>query len=124
VPAVAIPSARNTRLRRRALARALSAAGFPMTEATLATRAVRGGGPPFQRWGRIPIYTWGTSLDWAESRLSAPVGSTSEADAAMPRVGATQHSGGDLSRTEGEPPPAKRRNRPRAHDDEITPAAG
>jgi hypothetical protein len=29
------------------------------------------------------LYRWGTSLGWAESRLSPPIGSTSELDAAM-----------------------------------------
>ncbi len=70
----------DTLLRRQQLAEALTAAGFPITGPTLATRATRGGGPPFQMFGRIPLYRWGTALAWAQGRLSAPRHSTSEAD--------------------------------------------
>lgn len=72
----------ETMLRRAELAAALTNAGFPVSPATLATKAVRGGGPPFRYFGRIPIYTWGDGLQWALSRLSGPVSSTSEASAA------------------------------------------
>jgi hypothetical protein len=73
----------ETLVRRAELAAALTEAGFPIATATLATMAVRGGGPPpFQYFGRIPIYRWGASLDWARGRLSKPVSSTSEASAA------------------------------------------
>lgn len=72
----------ETQLRRAAAARALQEAGFPVAEATLATKASRGGGPPFSYFGRIPIYTWGPTLEWAHSRLSGPVHSTSDAKAA------------------------------------------
>jgi hypothetical protein len=71
----------ETLLRRRPAAVALSNAGFPTAAATLATLACRGGGPPFRRYGRVPLYRWGELLAWAESRLSAPMRSTSEADA-------------------------------------------
>jgi hypothetical protein len=59
-------------------ARELTARGFQTSPATLATRAVRGGGPPFQFYGRYVRYRWGTSLYWAKSRLTKPVHSTSE----------------------------------------------
>jgi len=72
----------ETLLRRAELAAALTEAGFPIATATLATMAVRGGGPPFQYFGRIPIYRWGAGLGWARGRLSKPVSSTSEASAA------------------------------------------
>lgn len=75
---MAIPTSPDTRLRRRETAEALTEAGFPITESTLATKACRGGGPPFRSFGRIPLYRWGDSLAWAESRLSAPRRSTSE----------------------------------------------
>jgi len=68
-------------LRRHALAQALTEAGFPTAPATLATKATRGGGPPFRLYGRIPLYRWGDALAWAQSRLSAPRQSTSEGDA-------------------------------------------
>jgi hypothetical protein len=76
---VSIPSDPSVRLDRRTLALTLTAAGFPISEATLATMAVRGGGPAYVLWGRKPLYPWGGSLEWAESRLTAPVRSTSEA---------------------------------------------
>lgn len=69
-------------LPRRETSAALTAAGFPVSEATLATKAVRGGGPPYQLFGRKPLYRWGAALEWAHSRLSRPVRSSSEATAA------------------------------------------
>jgi hypothetical protein len=65
-------------LRRDATAQALTRAGFPTSSATLATKAVRGGGPPYQLYGRVPLYRWGAALAWAESRMSAPRRTTSE----------------------------------------------
>jgi hypothetical protein len=55
--------------------------GYRTSLSTLATMATRGGGPPFRRFGRKPLYDEGELLDWARSRLSAPMRSTSEADA-------------------------------------------
>lgn len=59
---------------------ALRAAGFPVADKTLATKASRGGGPPFRRFGARVLYRWGDALDWARARLSAPISSTSETD--------------------------------------------
>ena len=73
-----IPDDPDRRLTRAATAAALTAAGFPIKAATLATKATRGGGPPFSRFGLRPLYRWGDALDWAQSRLSQPVSSTSE----------------------------------------------
>jgi len=70
----------DTLLRRRQAAEALDAAGFPVSHTTLATKATRGGGPPFRLFGRVPLYRWGDTLAWAEGRLSAPQRSTSESD--------------------------------------------
>ena len=75
-----IPDDPNALLRRRQTAEALVATGFPITEATLATKATRGGGPPYRSFGRTPLYRWGDALAWAQARLSAPRGSTSEVD--------------------------------------------
>ena len=75
-----VPEDPNTRLRRTATAAALTAAGFPVSDKTLATKASRGGGPPFRRFGRIPLYRWGDALAWAKSRLTPLRGSTSEFD--------------------------------------------
>jgi hypothetical protein len=63
-------------------AAALTAAGFPVRAKTLATKATRGGGPPFRRFGPRPLYRWADALQWAQSRLSPKICSTSELDAA------------------------------------------
>ena len=72
----------DTMLTRDAVAAALTAAGFPVTAATLATKATRGGGPTYQLFGRRPLYRWTDALAWANGRLSKPVASTSEREAA------------------------------------------
>jgi hypothetical protein len=76
------PANPDTLLTREETARALSAAGFPIAKSTLATRASRGGGPPFRRFGAKPLYKWSDALEWASARLSAPICSTSEEDTA------------------------------------------
>jgi hypothetical protein len=68
-------------LTRADVASALTEAGFPVSAATLATKAVRGGGPSYQLFGRKPLYRWGAALEWARARLSRPVTNTSEARA-------------------------------------------
>ena len=75
----------NALLRRRAAAAALTAAGYPTAAATLATLACRGGGPKFCKYGRYPVYCRRDLVIWAQSRLSAPVSSTSELDPARQR---------------------------------------
>ena len=78
-----IPESLDARLTRDGLAEALTEAGFPTSAKTLATKASRGGGPPFRKFGPRAIYTWGDALQWAEARLSAPRRSTSEPDAGL-----------------------------------------
>lgn len=78
--AFALPTNPDLLLRRRDTAAALTALGYPTAAATLATKAVRGGGPPFRLFGRIPLYRWGDAVAWAEARMSPLRGSTSEAD--------------------------------------------
>ena len=75
-----IPDSPDALLRRTPTAQALTAYGFPTSDKTLATKATRGGGPPYRLFGRIPLYRWGDCLDWAESKMSPPRRSTSEAD--------------------------------------------
>ena len=75
---VAVPDDPNVRLSRKAMAAALSKAGFPIKASTLASKATRAGGPPFQRFGPYPLYPWGPGLAWAEAQLSPLVTSTSE----------------------------------------------
>ncbi|MCB2072481.1 MAG: hypothetical protein H6917_06120 [Novosphingobium sp.] len=48
------------------------------TPETLAKLASVGGGPKFRKMGRYPIYTPDDLDDWAMSRMSPPVSSTSE----------------------------------------------
>ena len=71
----------DTLLTREATATALTEAGFPVAPRTLATKATRGGGPPFRKFGTRALYKWADALAWAQSRLTAPRSSTSEADA-------------------------------------------
>jgi hypothetical protein len=78
--ATAIPDDPNRLLTREAVAAALTAAGFPVAPKTLASKATRGGGPPFQKFGRAVLYRWSASLAWAEGRLSPPRRSTAETD--------------------------------------------
>jgi len=77
-----IPADPATKLTRDATSLALIESGFPVTSSTLATYAVRGGGPSYQKFGRRPLYVWADVLAWAESKLSRPVRTTSEAEAA------------------------------------------
>ena len=63
--------------------------GYKVAPATLAKLASIGGGPVYRRFGRKPLYTSSDLLEWAESRCSAPIGSTSEISspkAAAPRT--------------------------------------
>jgi hypothetical protein len=68
-------------LRRKALAAALTDAGYPIAGQTLARMAVEGTGPAFQVWGRFPIYKWSSALRWAEARAGKPRTSTSADEA-------------------------------------------
>ena len=77
-----IPDNPDTLLTRDAVAVALTAAGYPVSAATLATKATRGGGPEYQLFSRRPLYCWGAALGWAKGRLSKPVRSSSELEAA------------------------------------------
>jgi hypothetical protein len=52
--------------------------GIHRAPATLAKLAVIGGGPPFRRDGRIPLYSVDDLDEWATSRLGALMRSTSE----------------------------------------------
>ena len=62
-------------------AAALTEAGYPIKSKTLATKATRGGGPPYRLFGVRPLYRWGDTLAWAQGRLSSPRCSTSVKDA-------------------------------------------
>jgi hypothetical protein len=55
--------------------------GLERAPSTLAKLAVIGGGPIFRRAGRVPLYSPEDLDAWAESLLSPPMRSTSEAAA-------------------------------------------
>ena len=81
---ISIPTDPNTRLRRNEAAKALTAAGFPVKAATLATKASRRNGPPFVLFGRTPLYRWGDALAWAEAQCAPPQKATAGSGAAEP----------------------------------------
>jgi hypothetical protein len=81
-----IPENPQTLLTREQLASALTEAGFPIRPKTLATKATRGGGPPFVKFGPRVLHRWGDGLAWAQARLSAPRRSTSEGDAELAKA--------------------------------------
>jgi hypothetical protein len=72
----------DARYDRATTAEKLTAAGFPVAKKTLETLATRGGGPLFQKFGNKPLYRWRDALDWANGRLSKPIRTTSELEAA------------------------------------------
>jgi hypothetical protein len=81
-----IPHNPDALLRREDTAEALTASGYPTKAKTLATKATRGGGPPYRKYGPWPLYRWGDSLAWAESRLSEPRCNSSDVNAPSPNV--------------------------------------
>ena len=68
----------DARMSRKHIAQALNDCGFPTSEKTLATKACRGGGPPYQLYGKIAIYTWSKTVDWVLTELSKPARNASE----------------------------------------------
>jgi len=77
-----VPQNPDALLTRSQTGAALREMGFPVADKSLATRASRGGGPPYRRFGARVLYRWGDAIMWAQSRLSPPIASTSELDAA------------------------------------------
>jgi hypothetical protein len=77
-----IPDTADALLTRSRTAEALTEAGFPIKAKTLATKATRGGGPRYCRFGPRVLYRWDDALSWAEGRLTASHSSTSEKDCA------------------------------------------
>jgi hypothetical protein len=78
----AIPDDPDALLTRNDTAAPLTATGFPTSPATLATKASRGGGPAFRKFGPRPLYRWADVLQWAQSKLGPPIHSTAELDTA------------------------------------------
>ncbi len=81
-----IPENEDLLLTRERTAAALTEAGFPVKAKTLATKATRGGGPPYSKFGIRALYRWGDALAWAEGRLTSAKCSTSEQDAAATQL--------------------------------------
>jgi len=73
-----IPTDLDTLLSRDGAARALTAAGYVTSPATLATKATRGCGPAYRIYGKRAIYRWGDLIAWAETRTAPARHSTSE----------------------------------------------
>jgi hypothetical protein len=73
-------ASKQERLRRRNAAAEYvqSQWGIPCAPKSLAKWAVIGGGPPFRKAGRTPLYPEDGLDDWAQSKLGPRVRSTSE----------------------------------------------
>lgn len=67
------------RLRRKDAATFLTSYGYPISAATLATKATRGDGPPFCVFGRDAFYEEAVLLTWAESRVQYRGGTPAKA---------------------------------------------
>lgn len=52
--------------------------GYPLTSGYLAKLRVTGGGPPFRRISRYPVYEVDDLVNWVRSRTSAKINSTAE----------------------------------------------
>ena len=66
------------RLGRKEAAQFLTDQGYKTAPATLAKLACIGGGPPFESFGRRPLYREVDLLAWAQSRSTGPRRSTSD----------------------------------------------
>jgi hypothetical protein len=78
---VDIPDHPDVRLTRERTAEALTALGFPISPRTLATKATRGGGPPYALFCGRAVYRWGDVIAWARGLTTPARRSTAEADA-------------------------------------------
>lgn len=68
----------SPRVSRRKASELLTNLGYPTAYATLAKLAVTGGGPLFSRFGRRVAYERNDLVQWAQSKSTDRVGSTSE----------------------------------------------
>jgi hypothetical protein len=76
-----LPANPDVLLTRADAAAALTEVGYPVAKATLATKATRGGGPPYIVFNGRALYKWADLLAWAEASSTVKVASTSEFDA-------------------------------------------
>lgn len=90
-----VATAQPALLTRKAAAQYLqTVVGYPVAVGTLAVLAVRGGGPPFQSFGRQVVYRPEDLRTWAEGRARRR---TSTSDPGAP-VGSPAHPGGPRGR--------------------------
>jgi hypothetical protein len=68
----------KTFLTRFQVSEALEACGIPLSYDTLATKATRGGGPPFRIFGKSAIYQWCDVVAWVLETMGEPARTTSE----------------------------------------------
>jgi hypothetical protein len=72
--------------------------GLDRAPSTLAKLAVIGGGPPFRRMNRVPLYAEDDLDKWVWSKLSVPMRSTSDPASPMhdtsPHADPQEHSDG------------------------------
>jgi hypothetical protein len=67
------------RLNRSEASEFLTKHGYRTATSTLGKMATIGGGPEFEKFGRLPLYRPSNLLTWAKSRCTRPRRSTSEA---------------------------------------------
>jgi hypothetical protein len=68
----------RTFLTRYQLTDTLEQCGIPLSYDTLATKATRGGGPPFRIFGKSAIYQWCDVVAWVRETMGEPARTTSE----------------------------------------------
>lgn len=68
----------NSHVNRREAAQFLTDRGFPIAAATLAKKAVTGGGPPYQLWNGRATYDVEHLLAWAYDSLGPAIANTSQ----------------------------------------------
>lgn len=88
------PNNPDALLTRSEAAAALTEAGYPISRATLATKATRGGGPSYIRFNGRALYNRADLFTWARANSTAKVASTSEFDAIRNRSTSTTPKGG------------------------------
>jgi hypothetical protein len=73
----------GTFLTRYQLAETLEQCGISVSYDTLATKATRGGGPPFRIFGKSAVYQWADVVAWVLETMGEPARTTSEHRARM-----------------------------------------
>ena len=81
----------SPRVSRRKASELLTGLGYPTAYSTLAKLAVIGGGPRFSRFGRRVNYERDDLIQWAQSKTTARVGSTSELRSHPSHVASPSH---------------------------------